>query len=46
MADNVNRLLIVDEDSGVAHIVGRVARNAGYNGASATAGAALVEILE
>jgi EAL domain-containing protein (putative c-di-GMP-specific phosphodiesterase class I) len=46
MADNVNRLLIVDEDGGVTDFVGRVARKGGYAVASATSGAGFVQLLE
>jgi EAL domain-containing protein (putative c-di-GMP-specific phosphodiesterase class I)/CheY-like chemotaxis protein len=46
MADNVNRLLIVDEDIGVTDFVGRVARKIGYTVASASSGAHFVQLLE
>ena len=41
MADNVNRLLIVEEDAAVVDLVGKVAKRVGYAIASATSGAAL-----
>jgi EAL domain-containing protein (putative c-di-GMP-specific phosphodiesterase class I)/ActR/RegA family two-component response regulator len=46
MADNVNRLLIVDEESGVNELVTAVARKLGYTVASAPSGAAFVQLLE
>jgi EAL domain-containing protein (putative c-di-GMP-specific phosphodiesterase class I)/CheY-like chemotaxis protein len=46
MADNVNRLLIVDEESDVTDFVGNVARNVGYTVASAPSGAGFVQLLE
>jgi EAL domain-containing protein (putative c-di-GMP-specific phosphodiesterase class I)/CheY-like chemotaxis protein len=46
MADNVNRLLIVDGASDVAELVGNVARNGGYTVASAASGTAFVQLLE
>jgi EAL domain-containing protein (putative c-di-GMP-specific phosphodiesterase class I)/CheY-like chemotaxis protein len=46
MADNVNRLLIVDEDGAVGDFVGRIARRIGYAVASAKSGAAFVQLLE
>ena len=39
MADNVNRLLIVDEDGAVADFVAAVARKIGYTVASVRSGA-------
>ncbi len=46
MADNVNRLLIVDADSAVVDLVGNVAKRVGYAVASASSGAAFVQLLE
>jgi EAL domain-containing protein (putative c-di-GMP-specific phosphodiesterase class I) len=46
MADNLNRLLIVDEESGVTDLVGSVARKSGYAVASALSGAGFVRLLE
>ena len=46
MADNVNRLLIVDEEREVAEFVAGVARNVGYAVATAPTGAAFVQLLE
>ena len=46
MADNVNRLLIVDEESDVTDFVGSVARKVGYTVASAPSGAGFVQLLE
>jgi EAL domain-containing protein (putative c-di-GMP-specific phosphodiesterase class I)/CheY-like chemotaxis protein len=46
MADNVNRLLIVDEDGEVIDFVSRVARDIGYTVASATTGVGFVQLLE
>ena len=46
MADNVNRLLIVDEDATVADFVGRIAKRVGYAVASAASGASFVQLLE
>ena len=46
MADNVNRLLIVDEDDAVVDFVGNVAKKAGYTVASASSGAGFVQLLE
>ena len=46
MADNVNRLLIVDEDGAVADLVGAVARKIGYTVASVRSGAGFVQLLE
>jgi len=46
MADNVNRLLIVDGASDVADFVGGVARHVGYTVATAGSGARFVQLLE
>jgi EAL domain-containing protein (putative c-di-GMP-specific phosphodiesterase class I)/ActR/RegA family two-component response regulator len=46
MADNVNRLLIVDDASDVTDLVGSVARHGGYTVASAPSGAGFVQLLE
>jgi EAL domain-containing protein (putative c-di-GMP-specific phosphodiesterase class I)/CheY-like chemotaxis protein len=46
MADNVNRLLIVDEEREVADFVAGVARNVGYTVACAPSGASFVQLLE
>jgi EAL domain-containing protein (putative c-di-GMP-specific phosphodiesterase class I) len=46
MADNVNRLLIVDEDGAVADIASGVARRVGYAVASANSGAQFLQLLE
>jgi EAL domain-containing protein (putative c-di-GMP-specific phosphodiesterase class I)/CheY-like chemotaxis protein len=46
MADNVNKLLIVEHDAGVAGVVGEVAEDAGFAVASATSGATFVQLLE
>ena len=46
MADNVNKLLIVEHDAAVAALVGKVAENAGYGVARAASGAAFVQLLE
>jgi EAL domain-containing protein (putative c-di-GMP-specific phosphodiesterase class I)/CheY-like chemotaxis protein len=46
MADNVNRLLIVDGDGAVADLVGKIARKVGYTVASAKSGAHFVHLLE
>ncbi len=46
MADNVNRVLIVEEDAAVVDLVGKVAKRAGYTIASATSGAGFVQLLE
>ena len=46
MADNVNRLLIVDEDGAVADFVAAVARKVGYTVASVRSGAGFVQLLE
>ncbi len=46
MADNVNRLLIVDEDGAVTAFVGRVAKNVGYAVATASSGTSFLQLLE
>jgi EAL domain-containing protein (putative c-di-GMP-specific phosphodiesterase class I) len=46
MADNVNRLLIVDEEREIADFVAAVARNVGYAVACARSGASFVQLLE
>ena len=46
MADNVNRLLIVDGDREVTDLVATVGRRVGYAVASAPSGAAFVQLLE
>jgi len=46
MADNVNRLLIVDGAGDVTDSVGTVARNHGYTVATASSGARFVQLLE
>jgi DNA-binding response OmpR family regulator len=46
MADNVNRLLIVDEEREIADFVAGVARNVGYAVACAPSGASFVQLLE
>jgi EAL domain-containing protein (putative c-di-GMP-specific phosphodiesterase class I)/ActR/RegA family two-component response regulator len=46
MADNVNRLLILDEDDAVVELVGKIARRVGYAVASAASGASFVQLLE
>jgi EAL domain-containing protein (putative c-di-GMP-specific phosphodiesterase class I)/ActR/RegA family two-component response regulator len=46
MADNVNRLLIVDEDVAIVDFVGKVAKRVGYAVATATSGAGFVQLLE
>ena len=46
MADNVNRLLIVDEEHEVADFVAGVAKNVGYAVACAPSGASFVQLLE
>jgi EAL domain-containing protein (putative c-di-GMP-specific phosphodiesterase class I) len=46
MADNVNRLLIVDEEREVTDFVAAVARKVGYTVASAPSGAGFVQLLE
>jgi len=46
MADNVNRLLIVDEDDAVIDFVGNLAKKVGYAVASATSGGGFVQLLE
>ena len=44
MADNVNRLLIVDEDGALADFIGKVACNVGYTLVSAKSCAIVVEL--
>jgi EAL domain-containing protein (putative c-di-GMP-specific phosphodiesterase class I)/CheY-like chemotaxis protein len=46
MADNVNKLLIVDEDRDVAELAAGVARKVGYTVATALSGAGFVQLLE
>jgi DNA-binding response OmpR family regulator len=46
MADNVNRLLIVEQDAAVVDLVGKVAKEAGYAVASAESGASFVQLLD
>ena len=46
MADNVNRLLIVEQDTAVVDLVSRVADEAGFAVASAPSVARLVQLLE
>ncbi len=46
MADNVNRLLIVEEDGAVADFIARIARRIGYAVATAKSGASFVQLLE
>ena len=46
MADNVNRLLIVEQDAAVVDLVARVAKEAGFAVASAAPGATFVQLLE
>jgi EAL domain-containing protein (putative c-di-GMP-specific phosphodiesterase class I) len=46
MADNVNRLLIVEADSAVLELVGKVAKEAGYAIASASSVAAYTQLLD
>jgi EAL domain-containing protein (putative c-di-GMP-specific phosphodiesterase class I)/CheY-like chemotaxis protein len=46
MADNVNRLLILEEDAAVVDLVGNVAKQVGYAVASAASGARFVQLLE
>jgi EAL domain-containing protein (putative c-di-GMP-specific phosphodiesterase class I) len=46
MADNVNRLLIVERDAAVVDLVGKVAKEAGYAVASAASGASFVQLLD
>jgi EAL domain-containing protein (putative c-di-GMP-specific phosphodiesterase class I)/CheY-like chemotaxis protein len=46
MADNVNRLLIVEEDVAVLDFIGKVAKRVGYTVARATSGAGFVQLLE
>ncbi|HEY3517194.1 MAG TPA: EAL domain-containing protein, partial [Gammaproteobacteria bacterium] len=46
MADNVNRLLIVEQDAAAVDLIGKVAKNAGYAVASAASGASFVQLLD
>jgi EAL domain-containing protein (putative c-di-GMP-specific phosphodiesterase class I)/CheY-like chemotaxis protein len=46
MADNVNKLLIVDRDAAVVDLVGKVAKDAGYAVASAASVASFVQLLD
>ena len=46
MADNVNRLLIVEPDTAVVELVGKVAKEAGYAVASAASAATFVQLLD
>jgi EAL domain-containing protein (putative c-di-GMP-specific phosphodiesterase class I)/CheY-like chemotaxis protein len=46
MADNVNRLLIVDEDRETCEFVANVARKVGYTVATAPSGSVFVQLLE
>jgi len=46
MADNFNRLLIVEQDAAVVDLVGKVAKDAGYAVASAASSASFAELLE
>lgn len=46
MADNVNRVLVVDEEPDVVDFIGRTARAAGYSVASARSGAEFVQLYE
>jgi EAL domain-containing protein (putative c-di-GMP-specific phosphodiesterase class I)/ActR/RegA family two-component response regulator len=46
MADNVNRLLIVEQDAAVVDLVAKVAKEAGYAVASAASGATFVQLLD
>ena len=46
MADNVNRLLIVEQDTAVVELVGKVAKEAGYAVASAASAATFVQLLD
>ena len=46
MADNVNRLLIVEQDAAVVDFVGTVAKNVGYAVASAASSASFVQLLD
>ena len=46
MADNVNKLLIVEQDHAVVELVGRVAKEAGYAVASAASGATFAQLLD
>ena len=46
MADNFNRLLIVEQDAAVVDLVGKVAKEAGYAVASAASSASFAGLLE
>ena len=46
MADNVNKLLILEQDPAVVDFVGKVAKEAGYAVASAASGASFVQLLD
>jgi EAL domain-containing protein (putative c-di-GMP-specific phosphodiesterase class I)/CheY-like chemotaxis protein len=46
MADNANRLLIVEQDAAVVDLVGRIAKEAGFAVASAASAARFVDLLE
>jgi len=46
MADNVNRLLIVETDADVIELVGKVAKDAGYAVATASSAATFVQLLD
>jgi DNA-binding response OmpR family regulator len=46
MADNVNRVLIVEEDEAVVGFVAKVAKRVGYAVASAATGAGFVQLLD
>ena len=46
MADNVNKLLIVEQDPAVVELVGKVAKEAGYAVASAASGATFAQLLD
>jgi EAL domain-containing protein (putative c-di-GMP-specific phosphodiesterase class I)/CheY-like chemotaxis protein len=46
MADNVNRLLIVEEDAAVVDSVAKIAKHAGYAVASTASAAGFVQLLE
>jgi len=46
MADNVNRLLIVETDAAVVELVGKAAKDAGYTVATASSAATFVQLLD
>jgi EAL domain-containing protein (putative c-di-GMP-specific phosphodiesterase class I)/CheY-like chemotaxis protein len=46
MADNVNRLLIVEQDAAVIDLIGRIAKDAGFAVASAGSATSFVQLLE